>query len=39
MLFVEQRTNFNKNKMESEIKNSTNSFKETSLVLQLVKVS
>ena len=36
MHFVERNINFKKNDMESEMKNPTNSFRETNLVLQLI---
>ena len=36
MYFVGQKYNFNKNETESKIKNSTQNFRETSLVLQVI---
>ena len=36
MHFVEKNINFKKNDMESKMKNPTNSFRETNLVLQLI---
>ena len=36
MLFVEQKIGFNKNRMESKMKNATHSFREKNIVLQLI---